>query len=335
MKKCFTLIGILIMLITTGCTNSHKAEIAQAQEFISQGSFNDALEVYNSFGSKESDTEIQKLNTILQFVEEGDANYGKGKYKEAVDNYSEALEIYEVPAIVEKLEQAKKDFETYEQVQTIIAEAATLVSNDKFKDALIKYEEALASTTISSQQSLITKRMSGVQSKIKWQELFLHIEKGKYETAKHILMELLPTSYLFSPLYKYASAKEYYIKYKNKDSAEHLMSGISPDYNEELVDEINEFKAILIPKNEWEYQFELYQQYALPTERETMESILRMNKSGPKIGMTDNEVINETSWGKPEDINKTTTVYGTSEQWVYSGYKYLYFDDGILTTIQE
>ncbi len=54
----------------------------------------------------------------------------------------------------------------------------------------------------------------------------------------------------------------------------------------------------------------------------------------PKIGMTKDEVINST-WGKPEDINKTTTRYGTSEQWCYSGYKYIYFEDGIVTSIQD
>ena len=38
--------------------------------------------------------------------------------------------------------------------------------------------------------------------------------------------------------------------------------------------------------------------------------------------------------GNPQKINKTTTIYGTSEQWVYYGL-YLYFENGILTTIQD
>lgn len=54
----------------------------------------------------------------------------------------------------------------------------------------------------------------------------------------------------------------------------------------------------------------------------------------PKIGMTKSQVENST-WGKPNKINKTTTKYGIHEQWVYSNYKYLYFDDGILTSIQD
>lgn len=41
------------------------------------------------------------------------------------------------------------------------------------------------------------------------------------------------------------------------------------------------------------------------------------------------------SWGTPLDINRTITKYGTHEQWVYGGGNNLYFEDGILTTIQN
>jgi len=54
------------------------------------------------------------------------------------------------------------------------------------------------------------------------------------------------------------------------------------------------------------------------------------------IGMDREQVI--AAWGKPHEINETTGTYGVHEQWVMSeGFKsdYLYFDDGILTTIQQ
>jgi hypothetical protein len=50
--------------------------------------------------------------------------------------------------------------------------------------------------------------------------------------------------------------------------------------------------------------------------------------------MTQAEVL-ASSWGKPDDINRTITAYGTREQWVYGYRSYLYFDDGILTAIQN
>lgn len=52
-----------------------------------------------------------------------------------------------------------------------------------------------------------------------------------------------------------------------------------------------------------------------------------------RIGMTKDEVLER--WGKPEDINRTINAYSTSEQWVYPNYKYVYFENGILVTIQD
>lgn len=41
------------------------------------------------------------------------------------------------------------------------------------------------------------------------------------------------------------------------------------------------------------------------------------------------------SWGNPDDINTTTTIHGSTEQWVY-GYSYVYFNtNGQVTTIQN
>lgn len=54
----------------------------------------------------------------------------------------------------------------------------------------------------------------------------------------------------------------------------------------------------------------------------------------PTIGMAAGEVI-ANSWGYPERINKTTNARGVREQWVYGNGRYLYFDNGVLVTIQE
>ena len=58
-------------------------------------------------------------------------------------------------------------------------------------------------------------------------------------------------------------------------------------------------------------------------------------KPGARIGMGTNEVVNDTSWGKPHSINRTTGSFGTTEQWVYGSGNYLYFNNGKLTTIQN
>ncbi|MEK4820247.1 hypothetical protein [Priestia sp. FSL R5-0680] len=61
----------------------------------------------------------------------------------------------------------------------------------------------------------------------------------------------------------------------------------------------------------------------------------KIQNTDPQIGMTKEEVINATRWGKPNEVNRTTTQYGIEEQWIYSGYRYLYFEDGKLTVIQD
>lgn len=57
-------------------------------------------------------------------------------------------------------------------------------------------------------------------------------------------------------------------------------------------------------------------------------------KRSPAIGMTAEEVL-ESTWGRPQKINKTTYSWGTTEQWCYSGYRYIYFDNGTVSSISE
>lgn len=56
-------------------------------------------------------------------------------------------------------------------------------------------------------------------------------------------------------------------------------------------------------------------------------------KEGVRIGMGQQDVL-DSSWGRPNKVNKTTTAYGVREQWVYGG-GYLYFENGVLTSIQN
>jgi DNA integrity scanning protein DisA with diadenylate cyclase activity len=51
------------------------------------------------------------------------------------------------------------------------------------------------------------------------------------------------------------------------------------------------------------------------------------------IGMTSE--MAQDALGKPGDINRSTFSWGVHEQWVYSNGKYLYFEDGVLTSWQD
>ncbi|MFS0883418.1 hypothetical protein [Metabacillus niabensis] len=96
---------------------------------------------------------------------------------------------------------------------------------------------------------------------------------------------------------------------------------------EELEEKITRFKEILKLEKDKEVEQEILE------EQNRMIDDATENPSSVTIGMTKEEVLTK-GWGKPEDINRTVTKYGTSEQWIYSNYNYLYFEDGILTSIQ-
>lgn len=57
-------------------------------------------------------------------------------------------------------------------------------------------------------------------------------------------------------------------------------------------------------------------------------------KPEPSIGMTKEEIL-FSSWGSPVEKNILDSNSGTSEQWVYSLDKYIYFEDGLVTAIQK
>jgi hypothetical protein len=59
----------------------------------------------------------------------------------------------------------------------------------------------------------------------------------------------------------------------------------------------------------------------------------RRKGQGVHIGMTADEVV-ASSWGKPDNVNRTTYAWGVKEQWVYST-GFLYLTNGRLEAIQE
>lgn len=56
-------------------------------------------------------------------------------------------------------------------------------------------------------------------------------------------------------------------------------------------------------------------------------------KEGVRIGMSKEQVL-ASNWGKPRKINRTSGANYEHEQWVYDG-GYLYFQGGLLTTVQN
>lgn len=152
---------------------------------------------------------------------------------------------------------------------------------------------------------------------------------GKYGYTGHRWIINGNTCYNVYSDYKHKYTYDtYYCKYENNILYIFRKEENSNDYNKA------EFKM-------------KYENGTLSYEMYSATSIITLNKESnntvpkkiieidePSIGMTKNEVLNST-WGKPRDINKTTTRYGTREQWCYNGNKYIYFEDGIVISIQD
>lgn len=59
----------------------------------------------------------------------------------------------------------------------------------------------------------------------------------------------------------------------------------------------------------------------------------RKKAEGVSIGMSEQDVL-DSSWGRPQKVNRTIRANYVREQWVYQG-GYLYFENGRLTAIQN
>lgn len=64
------------------------------------------------------------------------------------------------------------------------------------------------------------------------------------------------------------------------------------------------------------------------------EEHVQASKPGVRIGMTKKQVIEKTHWGIPKNINSTVLPGRVSEQWVYEGGHYIYFENGRVKAIQ-
>jgi hypothetical protein len=77
--------------------------------------------------------------------------------------------------------------------------------------------------------------------------------------------------------------------------------------------------------------------YCLKNALKRADEIQKCMKVGekPTIGMTYEQAV-ATCWGKPETINRTTREGHVEDQAIYADHRrYLNFNDGILTSIQE
>lgn len=70
----------------------------------------------------------------------------------------------------------------------------------------------------------------------------------------------------------------------------------------------------------------------LSQKEERLKDEEELSQSPPKVGMTKSEV-ERCAWGYPDKKNIDTYSWGTSEQWVYRSKGYVYFKNGVVTSV--
>lgn len=134
--------------------------------------------------------------------------------------------------------------------------------------------------------------------------------------------------------YNIAHAFKIYEEFKNKS---YTKEDGSYDYDAEKRDYegiISRIEDVSYIPSDIEKEVNELLQWAKSKSGYISETKMKNENAGKiSIGMTKEEVLER--WGEPLDINKTTTQYGASEQWVYPNNQYLYFEDGVLTSIQQ
>jgi hypothetical protein len=151
----------------------------------------------------------------------------------------------------------------------------------------------------------------------KYQRGIEFIKQGMWNEATDALRLAMVMDYKDGKvLYYYADAKKKELE-EDYFIANYLCREYIPDYYMgEMATEIAAFKKEIAVKSDQQLERES------KAAAEQKQADLAAHKVW--IGMTKAEA--EISQGKPYDINRTVTSYGTHEQWCYNGGVYLYFE---------
>jgi hypothetical protein len=269
--------------------------------------------------------------TILSLIssekwDEAKLNLAKPEFKD-IENY------HEIFAYVD----AKNDYENEKGSGKISYEPIVMKLNlidldtyhgvlkediEKFKITLIEEKESFYKAFYAGKKEE-SRKMQEKQENDKINKL---IEEKEYDQLSLLLVLRIDDDIDSKMLFNYANSQQKRIEGDSRMMMSYLES-IPSTYNGKYADLISKEKLKIQSKDKW-----LIAERKRAVQESKWEEI--KSKIPPALGMTASEV-RDSSWGGPDKINKTTYEFGVHEQWVYSNYRYVYFEDGIVTTIQE
>ncbi|GIP52211.1 hypothetical protein J42TS3_12460 [Paenibacillus vini] len=203
--------------------------------------------------------------------------------------------------------------------------------NGNFKAEITEFKDAFNKERLGHYDKLTEQsKQKGKEEQIRIDEEFeKKIKSGNYDDYSEIAIATIMKidEDTESRMIYYFAQSQLSLQENDKEMMMYYLVNIPMDYNGRFSDIFMKKKLSIQSKEKWE-EAEAYQN--------ELDRAIRIenSKRNPAIGMSADEV-RKSKWGSPEDINKTTTKYGVHEQWVYSNYRYIYLEDGVVTAIQD
>lgn len=325
-KICVTSVILLIVAVIVYINISKRIEYNSAIKLYESGNYEQAYEYFSSSNYKNSKEYFEK--TAEKYVEEliSNRNFVKAdEYLKMVTN-----------------EDIHKELET----ELIYMRAIENYENGLFENAINLFEE-VPNYKDSFDYKQKAKTMNGMQGE--WilygsiVEVFSYTNDNKYAAIKisgwdatvYHCTDLKTTfeEVAKSKLFFEASKDNEYIIFKTKEIEYKMVyQPIDPILEANIVRD--SFFQKLDYTHVWMHAGEKETlAFKRPKDSDKLNGATSITTE-PKIGMTSEEVRN-SAWGEPKKINKTTYLWGTVEQWCYTNQKYVYIENGIVTSIQE
>lgn len=239
-------------------------------------------------------------------------------------------------------DEEKSDMVFYKYSKDFMGENSTIENHDEIKK---EYSKAVGTLFFKDINNFYRSYNKQVDYSVLDDEIYTKIIENKEEVLSQLKSEipilisndrfqeiqdkkvysLAEEDIELNAMLEYASALHQLSKGANVTSLT-IYLGVSPDYKGMYSDEISNLVSLGYVTDEvWREHYNKYN------------GIVTTNSESIPItlGLTDQEVLYKTSWGKPKIINKTETINFVREQWVYPNNNYLYFEDGYLTSIQS
>lgn len=318
------LLSLLSLAVAVGCNNNSNVAQEAAKSNVESKQVDDSRtpqEILTAIQNKIEKNDMEGAVKDYRILEQIDKDsvlrtsqareWIKTKYLKS-GNIDAALSIYD--GITNELILSEK--EELVEAKQILKEAIQLETEKKYGAAADSYHTLWARIRIPSESYFYGKYITNTLEEVK-----SLIRAENYERAEELSSGLYGNSEA-SALRNYISAKQAYTK-GDQEKAVEIIEVYLRGYTGDFLKEVDELKLSLKPRDYW---------YDSDVKYYQVQEII--NKVDPAIGMSVEELKN-SRWGEPEEINKTTTKYGASEQWVYSGYRYVYVDNGVVTGVQE